>query len=258
MQLKGFALLEILPVSHIHHAGVSKFFEVDHLAADFLLVLAIAFLSLNFLPVMVVAGGDIRVKGAGLPYAFGLLDELNLHNLVRHVSDYLKVRYTVGLARLNDVLKYLFGVLLNVQQLDNLLRPLELRRHFRRFLGVLDVTNANAESCDIVLIGAYALGENSAVLYELRQPTHIMARGYPVPGVVCFLLCYLYGRVRLFNEALLRFNHAHLHICPLAFSHSFSPLSSLAVLLVGKEVTRSPPRPGRAARASSPRLCSQS
>ncbi len=41
----------VLTIPHIHHAGVSELLEVDDLAADFLLVLAVPLFPLNLLPV---------------------------------------------------------------------------------------------------------------------------------------------------------------------------------------------------------------
>ena len=146
------------------------------IAADVLPVLAVAFLALCLLAVMVVYRGDIRVERAGLEYRGRFLDELDLHHLSGHIANDLKVGNAVGFPRLDDVLKYLFGVLLDVQQLNDLLRPAELRRHLRRFLRVLDIPYAYPKPCDIVLVGPDTLGENGAVLYQIAQAPQVAWR----------------------------------------------------------------------------------
>ena len=86
------------------------------------------------------------------------------------------------------------------------------------------------------------------MLHEGTQAYHVVRRHYPIPGVKCLLLRKLYGGIRLFNGLLL-FDYAYLR--SFRFSHLFSPLSFLVVLLVSRVTTRSLPRPATAGHAFS-------
>ena len=143
---------DVLSARRVHDSRVSELLVVDRLAVDGLLILAeLPHAVLGVVPVE-IRHLDARVQPPALFHAGGVLDELKLNDVPIHVPDDLCVGAAVGFPGLHDVLKELVALLLHVEHLDDLHRPVPLCFHLRGFVRVCKVVfvpDVNSESGDV-------------------------------------------------------------------------------------------------------------
>ena len=180
--------LNIDTVASVHHAGISELLEIHGLAAELLPVLAELLLALDWNAVVVIGRVDVGLQRNRLPDRRRVVQELDLLHLAVQVTNDLQIRDTVGFAGLDQVLENLFGVLIGVQQLDDLDHALVLGLSLRGFLDVLDVLHPDAEACNVVLVGSDALRQDRGLGGQLMQACQRSRRLYPVACIVGFLL----------------------------------------------------------------------
>lgn len=143
---------DVLSARRVHDSRVSELLVVDRLAVDGLLILAeLPHAVLGVVPVE-IRHLDARVQPPALFHAGGVLDELELYDVPVHIPDDLCVCAAVGFPGLHDVLKELIALLLHVEHLDDLRRPVPFRFHLRGFVRVRKVVfvpDVDAKSGDV-------------------------------------------------------------------------------------------------------------